>query len=274
MPTRRDTHPGQTHARAPRGSVARVVRTVVLVLLALLIVAMGLFTWNRWFRFDDAADLQGVWRSTEGSATLALDGSRMLVDGQVAYDYEVDAASKTIAYTFGGAQGTSSYRFGDGRSTLVLEDNGATDWLMAFHLKEDEVLAGGQVPEGCTRLKRTDEDVAKAFQAYDKKPADADGQAADEEGARSDELQSQDTSATMPTYQDVTNDQQNASGEWQGDDWSQGYAQDDYYAQGAADGTWQYSAYDDGSYATYDDGAYAGYDGTYGTGAGTSGQGW
>ena len=150
---------------------------IVLILLAVLLVAAGIFAWNRWFRFDDAADLQGVWVD-EAGAQLALDGSRMLLGDSVVYDYTVDAATKTITYEFNGAVGYSAYRFSDDRSTLALRDveqGGGTDWLMLVHIKNDPLLAAlddqAQTPEGCSRLQRTSASVAEAFAAYEARPS-------------------------------------------------------------------------------------------------------
>ena len=161
----------------PARKQGRLSARIVLAVLAVLLVVGGLFVWNRWFRFDDAADLQGVWVD-EAGAQLALDGTRMLVGDSVAYDYTVDAATKTISYEFNGAVGYSAYRFSGDRSTLALRDvqqGGGTDWLMILHIREDPLLTAldpqAATPEGCSRLERKPGSAADALAAFDTKPS-------------------------------------------------------------------------------------------------------
>ena len=164
-------------ASSARPSSGRLGVRIAGVLLLVLVVVVALFAWNRWFRYDDAADLQGVW-TDESGAQLALDGQRMLVGDSVVYDYTVDAATKTIAYEFNDSKGYSAYRFSGDRTVLALRDveqGGGTDWLMVLHLKEDPLLAAldpqAQTPQGCSRMQRSSTSAAEAFAAYESRPS-------------------------------------------------------------------------------------------------------
>jgi hypothetical protein len=140
---------------APAGP-GRVVGIVVLAALAAL-VAFSLYTvWNTWFRYDDAADFQGTWTSSEG-ATVTIDGSQIRLSDDVAYSYTLDTQAKTITFTFGTSEGHASYRFNENRTRIVLDEDAGTDWPVVLHLQKDDVLdaASDEVPSGVTVLARS-----------------------------------------------------------------------------------------------------------------------
>lgn len=127
---------------------------IALVLILALLAACGVCAWDRWLRFDDAADIQGVWHDANG-AQVAVDEARLLLGDKVIYDYTIDTIAKTIHYSFEDSQGEASYRFNSERNVLVLQEQAGTDWLVALHLKSDPALESAEaLPEGCTRLER------------------------------------------------------------------------------------------------------------------------
>lgn len=139
-----------------RHPVRRVVGIVVLAALAAL-VAFSLYTvWNTWFRYDDAADFQGTWTSSEG-ATVTIDGNQIHLSDDVAYSYTLDTQAKTITFTFGTSEGHASYRFNENRTRVVLDEDSGTDWPVVLHLQKDDVLdaAPDEVPSGVTVLARS-----------------------------------------------------------------------------------------------------------------------
>ena len=168
---------GNVAVAKPPSNAGRVVRRIILLLLALLVIVAAFFVWNRWLRYDDAADLQGVWIDQNGTQ-LAFDGQRMLLGNAVIYEYTLDPGSKTITYTFNDAKGYSAYRFSDDRSMLALRDvpqGGGTDWLMLLHIKEDplrEALnSSTDIPAGSSRFQRSARSVEEAFAAYKAQPS-------------------------------------------------------------------------------------------------------
>ena len=88
-----------------------------------------------------------------------IDGSRLKIADDVAYEYTIDTKEKTITYTFGNASGTASYRFSPDRNVLIIDENTGTDWMMALHLKDDPILSGSEVPEGVSKLVRLSDDI-------------------------------------------------------------------------------------------------------------------
>lgn len=107
---------------ARRRVAVRVVLGVLAVALAAAAVASSLFSWNRWFRFDDAADLQGQWAIADGQGSISIDGESIHLTDFEAYGYTVDADSKTLTFTFSDLSGSARYRFSADRTQLAIQD--------------------------------------------------------------------------------------------------------------------------------------------------------
>lgn len=99
--------------------IAAVVATIVLI--AAIVIAC-LFAWNRWYRFNDHADLQGTWYAVGTAVPIQIDDASIKLTDDVAYQYEIDAHDKTIRYTFGPMQGQGRYWLSDDRQCLVITD--------------------------------------------------------------------------------------------------------------------------------------------------------
>lgn len=95
--------------------------TAGIVLLLIALVA-GVFSWDRWLRYDDAAEFQGEWQTHGTTAVVVIDGERIRLSEDVAYSYTLDTSAKTIAFTFGNMEGAGRYRFSLDRSQLVITD--------------------------------------------------------------------------------------------------------------------------------------------------------
>lgn len=145
---------------------------VVGVLACVLVVAVAAFSWDRWLRYDDAADLQGEWQVHGTAATIVVDGQAVNITDDVAYPYVLDTGAKTIAYAFGNAEGSGRYRFSLDRTQLVIMDGRGYSWWSTLF---DDIgwMAGqaagavqGAAPEepaaaeGVTVLDRVSRDVA------------------------------------------------------------------------------------------------------------------
>ena len=95
---------------------------VACVVLAAVVAVVAVFSWDRWARFDDAADFQGAWYANASSQTVTIDGQKINLTSDVAYDYTLDAGAKTITFTFGSYEGHGRYRFSADRTELVITD--------------------------------------------------------------------------------------------------------------------------------------------------------
>lgn len=101
---------------------ARVVLIVIAVIVVLALAVGGLFAWNTWFRFDDAADIQGEWRTGDGAVVVTIDGERINMPENISYDYTLDTSAKTIAISFANFTGGGSYAFSEDRMTFTVTE--------------------------------------------------------------------------------------------------------------------------------------------------------
>ena len=114
-------------AHAPRkkhrpGFVRRIVLAIILFVLAALLICTGLFCWQKWMRFDDAADIQGVWKVQATGDTIVFDGRDLKLTKGISYEYRINDQDKVITYSFGEYAGGGHYYFSGDRQTLIIID--------------------------------------------------------------------------------------------------------------------------------------------------------
>lgn len=102
---------------------------VVGIVLGLILVVAGIFSWDRWLRYDDVAELQGEWQTHGTTAVVVIDGETIKLAEDVAYAYTLDTGAKTITFKFGNMEGAGRYRFSLDRSQLVITDGDSYSWL-------------------------------------------------------------------------------------------------------------------------------------------------
>ena len=102
---------------------------VVGAVLAIVLATVGLLSWDRWFRFDDAAEIQGEWQVHGSTGVVVIDGQSIKLTEDVTWSYTMDAGSKTLSYTFGNMEGQGRYRFSLDRNQLVIMDGSGYTWL-------------------------------------------------------------------------------------------------------------------------------------------------
>lgn len=142
------------------------------VLLVLAVIAVAVFAYNRWIRYDDRADLQGTWYVLGTETPITIDGETIYFNDEVSYQYDINSREKTISYTFGPMSGQGRYWFSDDRSHLVITDGdsytaaGTTvDDLIHAFLDLSTSAGGGIVElpqgEGIVAFSRTPEKVLR-----------------------------------------------------------------------------------------------------------------
>ncbi len=159
--------------RKPLSRKARIALIVGSVVLVAAIVAVAVFAWNRWYRFDDHGDMQGTWYVVGTTVPVTIDESAIHLTTDVTYQYEINAHDKTIRYTFGPMEGQGRYWFSDDRQYLVITDGedytststAVDDLLHMFSDMGDKVTgAPAKLPEGEGIIAFSREPDAKALE--------------------------------------------------------------------------------------------------------------
>lgn len=126
----------------------KVFLSVAAVVLA-AVCAAGLFAWDRFFRYDDVADIQGQWRVVEQNITVVIDDESINMPASLSYPYELDTWKKTITYDFAGYSGGGSYAFSrDRQSFTITEGEGEDASSMTFVRIGDDLSAEPEVLAG------------------------------------------------------------------------------------------------------------------------------
>lgn len=116
-------------AKASRGFGRRIVAGVLVALFIMLILVGAAFSWNRWFRYNDAVDFQGEWQAHETTTVVVIDSKAVKLTEDVSYTYVLDTGAKTISFSFGDLQGQGRYYFSADRSQLIIEDGEDYTWF-------------------------------------------------------------------------------------------------------------------------------------------------
>lgn len=123
--------------KSPRRILIEVAKFTLVTVLLVLVIAVGLFSWDRWFRYDDALDFQGRWiyAADATEVPVTIDADEIRIADEVSYTYEVDPWSKTVTFRFSDLEGAASYRFTEDRSMIVVCENApARDWFTEIEL--------------------------------------------------------------------------------------------------------------------------------------------
>ncbi len=109
-----------------RGGKRRISRKFIAIagsIIAVLLVATAVLSWNQWLRYDDAADIQGTWVVQETGATIAITDSNIQLTSDVSYPYTLDTFQKTISFNFGNYAGSGGYVFSPERDVLTITES-------------------------------------------------------------------------------------------------------------------------------------------------------
>ena len=189
---------------------------VALAVLAIVVTVVAVFSWGRWARYDDAADFQGMWYANGTTSIVTVDGEKIHLTDDVAYNYTLDTSAKTITFTFGQMEGHGRYRFSVDRSELVITDG--SNFTFWGNLLDDigwqlgqaiSSIQGNEIQreaavDGVTVLDRTQTQGASDGSAQ--QPADSTSAADADDGAQA-------TSSTSTDGEGGTGDSDVSAGE-------------------------------------------------------------
>lgn len=110
---------------AKRKGLSRRFLVGSLIVVLLLAIGTGLLAWNQWFRYDDAADIQGTWVIEGTTQSITITDSDIVMTADVSYPYTLDTFQKTISFSFKQYSGSGSYAFSPERTALVITETDA-----------------------------------------------------------------------------------------------------------------------------------------------------
>ncbi len=133
----RDERKSAAAKKTPRQKKQRTARhrwprVVFGCLLALVVASAGILAWDRWFRHDDNADMQGTWKLANTTVLVVIDSDEIVLSSDVRYEYTLDTWAKTITFTFGSLNGFGRYQFSPDRSILIIVDGEPSDIVGDF----------------------------------------------------------------------------------------------------------------------------------------------
>lgn len=199
---RRNTSQSSSNARS--GRLRKGIAIAVTILAAMAIIVGGFYAWNTYLRYNDAADIQGEWRTQDGTMTVVIDGANIRMP-DLEYSYEIDTTAKRLTFHFSDLTGSGSYSFSEDRSTLsIVEGEGeeqtttvlvkvSNDTQAQPHLLEkDEKAASGET-------EASDEDATEQSSGNGDASSDGDdgNASSDDEGTSDEEASSSDDSSSI-----------------------------------------------------------------------------
>lgn len=104
-----------------------VLKFFIFIIFLLIIGAAIFGIWNRWFRYDDEAQLISNWQINGSNAVVVIDKETITLNSNTILNYTVDTGAKVINYTIGDMSGQSHYRFSWDRNQLALCENTSYD---------------------------------------------------------------------------------------------------------------------------------------------------
>lgn len=111
--------------RSAKGVRKKIFAAVGIVFIAAFVVAAvvaGLWAWNAWFRYDDAADIQGGWNTGNPAVSVTIDATAIHMPDSVDFAYTIDTREKTISFSFGELSGGGSYEFSEDRTMFTITE--------------------------------------------------------------------------------------------------------------------------------------------------------
>lgn len=232
-------------AKQPHSKKLRIVVIVAAIVVVLACVTGLAFAWNRWYRFDDHADLQGTWYVVGTTVPVEIDATSIKLTDDVTYQYEINTREKTLSYTFGPMSGQGRYWFSDDRLNLVITDGDQytaagtafEDLLRAFSDSFDRVTGSDlRLPEGegIIALSRTPDAAALAKEQAE---AEAKKKQEEEEAKQAEQEAAAEADAAEEYYYEEEYYEEGPSEEVPAEDSSaEGAAGEEIAAEGSSEG--------------------------------------
>lgn len=164
---------GRTSAQAASAKATirrRWPLRVLLAVIALSVVVVGVFAWDRWLRYDDTSDFQGTWFIDDSAKGVVIDGKAIKLTDNVKFSYQIDPFAKTIAFSFGDKANTGRYRFSADRKQLVVTEGSSFTALST--LFEDIALNWQDLTRAVQGEQPVQPEAGNGITVFMRKPSD------------------------------------------------------------------------------------------------------
>lgn len=179
--------------RSAKGVRKKVFAAVGIAFIAAILIAAvvaGLWAWNAWFRYDDAADIQGEWNTGNPAVSVTIDAAAIHMPDSIDFAYTIDTREKTISFSFGELSGSGSYEFSEDRATFTITE---LDGSQTVFTRASSSSAEGSAQEG--KQSSTAESSSSTDGEAQQGDAASDSLSAD--GSSEDEAQQAEVSAAL-----------------------------------------------------------------------------
>lgn len=151
--------------RARRKKRLHKMLAIAIIVVALIAVVGGLFAWQRWFRYDDNADIQGTWQlNANKDQTVVIDGTNIDLVKGVSYKYTLNTHDKTIQFSFSDKNGSGTYHFNGDRTVLVInEGSDQPNILVQLGLMDDPAIENDTLKDDVTVLTKVSNDTSTHY---------------------------------------------------------------------------------------------------------------
>ena len=151
-----DASDGEIGGKPPKrpSKLRRIIFIVIAIIVGIVLILFGLFSWNRWLRYDDAVEIQGEWFAANSGrrAPITIDGDVVVFNPETKWHYTLDTTAKTISFTFGSQTGGGRYWFAGDHQHLIIEDGISFSAFDTFMADLQRTLTGkaDEIPQGET----------------------------------------------------------------------------------------------------------------------------
>jgi len=114
-------------------------KIIIASVLTIALACVALFCWDRWFRFDDAADFRGQWvyKNEGSSVSVTIDADSIAFTDDVEYEYQLNTQNKKVSLAFGSLSSENVYRFSSDRNTLYIAEDAKDDFFLSVKMLFD-----------------------------------------------------------------------------------------------------------------------------------------
>ena len=116
----------------------RILKIFGTAAAAILLVAIGYFSADRWLIHNDSLSMLGEWYAAGTTVPVVISDSTIKLNADTTYEYTIDPVAKTMTYRFGEKEGQGRYWFSADRKCLVITDGSFNMWTTLF----DDILHG------------------------------------------------------------------------------------------------------------------------------------